>query len=207
MEQHKSQRPNSKSQRPKKPIKKTPKRITETYLHNAGLYYLQRFSSSSGNFRRVMLNKIEKSCRAHPDQSKQNCIELLDTLIKKFEELDLLNDSNYTRSQVHALRRRGKSARYIHNHLASKALSKELIDEMLKLDQNEHDQEDLKQSDIEAAFIHARKKRIGPYRRTDLNKEINLNKELANMARAGFSYEIAQKVLNTEPQDIPQAVY
>ncbi|MAF97508.1 MAG: RecX family transcriptional regulator [Micavibrio sp.] len=207
MEQHKSQRPNSKSQRPKKPIKKTPKRITETYLHNAGLYYLQRFSSSSGNFRRVMLNKIEKSCRAHPDQSKQNCIELLETLIKKFEELDLLNDSNYTRSQVHALRRRGKSARYIHNHLASKALSKELIDEMLKLDQNEHNQEDLKQSDIEAAFIHARKKRIGPYRRTDLNKEINLNKELANMARAGFSYEIAQKVLNTEPQDIPQAVY
>lgn len=207
MEQHKSQRPNSKSQRPKKPIKKTPKRITETYLHNAGLYYLQRFSSSSGNFRRVMLNKIEKSCRAHPDQSKQNCIELLDTLIKKFEELDLLNDSNYTRSQVHALRRRGKSARYIHNHLASKALSKELIDEMLKLDQNEHNQEDLKQSDIEAAFIHARKKRIGPYRRTDLNKEINLNKELANMARAGFSYEIAQKVLNTEPQDIPQAIY
>lgn len=207
MEQHKSQRPNSKSQRPKKPIKKTPKRITETYLHNAGLYYLQRFSSSSGNFRRVMLNKIEKSCRAHPDQSKQNCIELLETLIKKFEELDLLNDSNYTRSQVHALRRRGKSARYIHKHLASKALSKELIDEMLKLDQNEHDQEDLKQSDIEAAFIHARKKRIGPYRRTDLNKEINLNKELANMARAGFSYEIAQKVLNTEPQDIPQAVY
>ena len=154
-----------------------------------------------------MLNKIEKSCRAHPDQSKQNCIELLDTLIKKFEELDLLNDSNYTRSQVHALRRRGKSARYIHNHLASKALSKELIDEMLKLDQNEHNQEDLKQSDIEAAFIHARKKRIGPYRRTDLNKEINLNKELANMARAGFSYEIAQKVLNTEPQDIPQAIY
>lgn len=207
MEQHKSQHPNSKSQRPKKPIKKTPKRITETYLHNAGLYYLQRFSSSSGNFRRVMLNKIEKSCRAHPDQSKQNCIELLETLIKKFEELDLLNDSNYTRSQVHALRRRGKSARYIHNHLASKALSKELIDEMLKLDQNEHNQEDLKQSDIEAAFIHARKKRIGPYRRTDLNKEINLNKELANMARAGFSYEIAQKVLNTEPQDIPQAIY
>jgi regulatory protein len=182
--------------RTKKPAKKTPRKITDSYLHNSGLYYLERFSSSAENFRQVMLRKVRKSCMAHPEQEFDACADMVDALVTKFIDLDLLNDQQYTRAMVTTLRRRGKSERYILGFLKSKGLDTALIQSTLEQYAQQNLAEDGR-TDKDAALIFARKKRLGPYRR---DKEKHTQKELGAFARAGFSYEIARKIIECEDE-------
>ena len=181
--------------------KKAPKKITETYLHNAGLYYLQRFSSSSGNFREVMLRKIKKSCMAHPDQNLEDCTALLDKLIDTFINAGLLDDLTYTRSMVNSLRRRGKSTHAIHSHLRSKKLGHDIIEKSLNERDNEQ-HENSAEAEYQAAVTFARKKRIGPFGAAQNTDDETARKQLARLARAGFSYDTARRVLNINNDEL-----
>jgi regulatory protein len=69
----------------KKTGRKKPKKITAQYLHNAGLYYLQRFAASRGQFRSVMLRKIRRSCMEHREQDYEACAALVEKIVEKFE--------------------------------------------------------------------------------------------------------------------------
>lgn len=176
--------------------RKTPKKITENYLHNAGLYYLQRYASSASNFRAVMLRKVKRSCLTHTEQNYEECARLVDKLTEKFIAAGLLDDQLYTRSMVTSLRRRGKSTRAIHSTLAAKGLSAGAIEHALdEIDTDSH--ENWSEAERQAALTFARKKRLGPWRG---EKKEDLKKELSQMARAGFSYETSRNVLHARPE-------
>lgn len=178
-------------------IKKAQK-ITESYLHNAGLYYLQRFASSTTQFRRVMKRKIDKSCQDHPDQDKEACLLMLETLIEKFVRSGLLNDDLYTASTVRSLRTRGTSQKAIITKMATKGIAEDQARKALK-----SWDEDSGHSDIKAALTLARKKRLGPYFKGDKAEASSLqNKWLSSMARAGFDFETARKVLTLTADDL-----
>lgn len=174
--------------------KRPPKKISETYLHNAGLYYLQRFAASSGQFRKVMMRKVKKSCLHHPDQDYEICQSLVEALVDKFEKAGLLNDESYTAGTVHSLRQKGKSKKSIQSKLLIKGVNPDLIDTKLA-DYDDTYGMEAPETELKAALTLARKRKIGPYRTT---KDYNPEKELATLARAGFSYEIARKVLLSE---------
>lgn len=170
--------------------KKPPKKISADYLHNAGLYYLQRFAASSGHFRTIMMRKIDRSCRHHTEQNREDCIRLLEELIVKFIGLGLLNDESYSRGMVNSLRRRGLSSRAIQAKLAAKNLPAAQIEQALA----EHDEDRPRtESDLIAAIRFARRKKLGPWSNKNLPE-----KELATLARAGFPYDIAQRVLQMD---------
>ncbi len=188
---------NSRDDRKKPPGPKIPKKITETYLHNAGLYYLQRFAASSGQFRTVMQRKIDNSCRHHVDQDRDQCLTLLNALVIKFENVGLLNDEGYARGMVISLRRRGLSERAILMRLQNKGLSEPQIRAAL-IEFNEENQVNASQSERQAALKLARKKRLGPY----AVAEFDFNKALAAFARAGFSFDVAQNILRLTPDDL-----
>lgn len=179
---------------------KTPRKITESYLHNAGLYYLQRFASSHANFIEIMLRKVKKSCTHHVDQDFDTCKAMVETLAAKFIDLELLNDDVYTRGKIRALRYKGKSKRFILGHLRTKGIAKTLAIKHLGLHDQELGATDAK-AEYDAALTHARKKRLGPYRR---DKEENIQKELGSLARAGFSYDISKKILNTDSDEFEE---
>jgi len=171
--------------------RKLPKRITESYLHNAGLHYLERFACSSAHFRRVMMRKIDRSCTAHKDQDREQCITLLENLIAKFQRAGLLNDAAYTRGMIESLRRRGLSARAIHARLQTKGLSREAIEAAITAHKENNDDED---AEMTAAMKLARRKKIGPFASRPQD-DAQMKKSLAAFARAGFSYETASRVL------------
>jgi len=177
---------------------KPPKKVSASWLHNAGLYYLQRFAASSGHFRTVMRRKINRSCAHHPEQDREECYSLLDELIAKFERAGLLDDKIYARGSVISLRRRGLSARAIGAKLQAKGLSSSQIEAaMAEHDSGEHDD-----SELLAALRAARRKRIGPFE-TAAKQEIEQQdqKALAALARAGFSYEICRRALDLPRDD------
>lgn len=169
----------------KKP--RPPRKITKSYLHNAGLYYLERFAASSAHFHKVMMRKIDRSCAFHKEQNRDECIKELEQLIVKFQNVGLLNDAAYARGMVQSLRRRGLAARMIQAKLRAKGLEQDEIASALHAHAEDLDED----AELLAALKMARRKKIGPYATT----EKPFDKALAAMARAGFNYDMAQKVL------------
>jgi regulatory protein len=181
-----------------KPAPKTVKKITATYLHNAGLYYLQRFAASTGQFRRIMQRKIDKSCHAHPEQNAEECERLLDTLIETFQRSGLLNDNIYATGAIRSLRQRGLSARIIMAKMATKGISAALVQKTL----NEIDGEHEGDAHLLAALKQARRRRIGPFLPPDKPlQEGARDKHLAAMARAGFDFETARRALSMDKEE------
>lgn len=184
--------------KPQKQRPKRPKKISDRYLYNSGLAYLQRFPASSSHFRSVMMRKIDKSCRFHVEQDKEECAKMLDALIPQFQELGLLDDAAYLKGMVVSLRRRGLSSAVIRLRLQQKGYNAdEIATELKKHDAEEY--ESGENGDINAAMIFARKKRLGPF---DKENRKTPEKSLAAMARAGYSYDIAKRVLETD-EDYP----
>lgn len=176
---------------------KPPKKITEKYLHNAGLSYLERFPASSAHFKTVMMRKIDRSCRYHKDQNRENCETLLTALIEKFQDWALLDDDAYLKGMVTSYRRRGLAARQIEMKLLHKGLQKDkILKEIKKYDREEL--EDEQNGDFHAALIFARKKRLGPF---DHKERYTPEKALGSLARAGYSYDIAKRIIELSEEE------
>lgn len=175
--------------------KKPPKKITEKYLYNSGLAYLQRFTSSVPNFRRVMGKKIDRSCNYHKDQDRAACQTFLDAAIETFVRQGLLNDDAYLQGMVTSLRRRGLSTRAILSKLGQKGLAQ---DDVLKVVRAHDEERGNTDPDLAAAVMLMRRKRIGAFRK---NEDADKTKELAALARAGFGFDIANKALCLEQDE------
>lgn len=179
------------NKKPQKIRKKTPKKITPSYLENSALYYLERYSSSVENFRKIMSRKIKNSCKFH-NTEVGDFIPLLENLIERYKSAGLLNDEVFARSKVSSLRRKGTGKQGIMAKLQSKGLSAEHIRSAL-----EEIDEGKENAELEAAKEYARRKKLGVHRTKEpLDIQKTNQKELASMARAGFSYEVAKQALN-----------
>ncbi|WP_435641489.1 regulatory protein RecX [Micavibrio aeruginosavorus] len=179
-----------------------PKKVTPEYLRNSGLYYLQRFATSTAHFRSVMARKIDRSCHAHVDQNRDECLQWLDAMIEDFIRQGLLNDRMYAEGAVNSLRRRGLSRRAIMNRLQVKGLDSETVGALLATHDTEQGAQDHDTGDLHAALKLARRKRIGPYAAPD--KDIDRDKAIASIGRAGFSYDIARRVVEMTVEDLDE---
>lgn len=168
-----------------KPKKKTVKRISETYLRNSSLYYLQRHPTSVSHFITVMDRKMKRSLRAHPDQDLTPFMAFLrEKLVPEFERAGFLNDVLYANALAGSLRRKGLPQRTIAMKLKMKGVEAPVAPD-------DH-------SDLDAAIIFAKRKRLGPY----ATKARDPQKDLAALARAGFSYDVCKRVIGAGAADL-----
>lgn len=179
---------------------KTPKKVTASWLHNSGLYYLQRFSASTAHFRTVMMRKIDLSCRTHTDQNRDDCTRMLDDMIADFVRQGLLNDRAYAETAILSLRRRGLSRRAIMTRLQAKGMDTETLATLLDQQDTEDGRSTAEDGDLHAALRLARRRRIGPY--TTVDKEIDRDKAIATLGRAGFTYGIARAVVDMTAEEL-----
>ena len=143
--------------------------------------YLSKYSSSKTNLERILKNKI----RREKIEKKEKFIlyNSIPEVLKKLEKNNFINDYNYANSKVNIFISNGKSKVFIKNYLFRKGIDEKLSSEiLLEVDEEDSDWE------IKAARIFARKKN---FQKNNNNNEKNLSK----MARAGFSYEIAKKII------------
>ena len=172
--------------------RKVPRKVTSKSLENAALYYLQRFSSSSENFRRVMIRRVKRSAQYHNTNFEEGT-EIVDQLISRFVRIGLLDDLQFAQVRAASLRRRGLSERTIRAKLMERGFAVEVINESLEL--LKCDNED---PELTASIIFSRKRRLGPFREILDKRNEFREKDLAKLARAGFSYHVAQKVISAE---------
>jgi regulatory protein len=172
--------------------KKKRKKITSSYLENSGAYYLERFSSSTAQFKVVMIRKIKKSCLDNPEQDFQHCLELLDVVIKKFTDLGYLNDKKFAENTIFALKNKGHPKFRVELALRQKGVPKMLIEDCLSLLSDNHMKK--------AALTWVKRKKLGSF--SDVEKPKDYQKSLSSMARAGFDFTTAEWALKLSQEDI-----
>lgn len=177
--------------------RKPPRKVTPAYLERAALAYLERFAASAESLRRVLLRRVEKSARAH-DTDREEGAAWIEALIERYRRSGLLDDKAYAEARTASLRRQGRSARAISEKLAMKGVDRGVIDEALAPTRTPADE-------LGAAATLARKRRIGPFRPAAQRSD-NRDRDLAVLARAGFPYDIARKVIYAESSDALDAL-
>lgn len=182
--------PNNRNKTERKP----PKKATARHLDNVALWYLQRFAASAGSLRRVLMRRVEKSARAH-DTDREEGAAFVEDIIARFLRSGLLDDRVYAEGRALSLHRRGVSTRGIRARLAAKGVDAEDIDAALAGLRDEMDDPDLA-----AAIAYARRRRIGPYRTRGDRDELK-ERDLAALARQGFGYDIARRVIEARDVD------
>ena len=164
------------------------KQITEKRLENITLYYLQRYESCSSKLKDILYRRVLKAKLAGIEIPPQVDTWILN-VISKMQNLGYINDKRYIENTVRRLQNNGKSMNYILNKLKQDGLSSDLIERFL--DENNIN---TVLSDLKSARKLVYKKKLGRFRDKELQKQM-YQKDLAVLARAGFSYEIAKQVL------------
>lgn len=189
-------------QPPKK--KRIPRKISARYLENAALYYLQRYATSVDNLRQVLTRKVNRSC-AHHDVSPDEFYPVIEALLTRYIDSGLLNDKVYAEGRVGSLRRQGRSRQGIMSKLQAKGLARGDIEAALEQVDTETREDQGMDAEFTAALKLARKKKIGTFNQkpeTDpVLRRKQQQREMALLARNGFSYDIAKRVLAFDEDD------
>lgn len=159
--------------------------LTETSLMGSALHYLGRYVPSVKQLERVLLNR----CRRHL-REKEGDLEaaraLVATVLARLERAGYLDDARLAEAKAASLRRAGRSSRAVALKLRQKGLAAPLVATHARASEEE---------ELQAAWTLARKRRLGPFSRTPMDGEVR-TKHLATLARAGFSFDLALRVVD-----------
>lgn len=156
--------------------------IEPELLERWALHYLGRYASSAENLRRVLMRRV----RRHSPETAQVTAQLIDALVARYREAGLLDDAAYAAARVQSLQRRGESLHAMRARLAAKGVAAaDVADALSGLQTTATD------PDLAAACAFARRRRLGPYRKSAADH----SSELGAFARAGFSRRVAEAVL------------
>ncbi|MDE0993182.1 MAG: regulatory protein RecX [Rhodospirillales bacterium] len=173
-----------------KPAKsKTPRKITEHSLRNVALHYLQRYASSKENLKRVLKRRVMRSAQFHVDLDTEEASQWIESLVEQLAQTGLVDDRTYAEGRVRALFRRGVSPNGISQRLNQKGVDAALIQEVIAELYRETSDPNLM-----AAIKLVKRRRLGPYRLPEKREE-RRDKDLAAVARAGFDFQTARKVI------------
>lgn len=168
---------------------KTPRKISKKRLKNIALYYLERYESSVQNLREVLQKRVLKYKMFFPDYNPKEAYEWIEEIVEEFKNLGYVDDNRFAEMKINSYLSAGKPARYIRIKLIEKGISPIITNKIL---------EEKEFSPFEMAMKFAQKKKIGPFTPDKEQRKKNWQKDLGKIVRAGFDYDVALDVLNTE---------
>ncbi len=165
------------------------KPMTEKRLYNITLFYLSKYDSCREKVRQMLIRRIEKA-RQRGEDIPPNVHQLIDNVLNKMCSLGYINDERYAENQVRILSRQGKSSTAILQKLSLAGIDTLTIRSFL-LEREE--------TEAQRAFLWLKRRSKGGFRLkktlADEDKKILHQKDLASLARNGFSYADAQEAL------------
>lgn len=166
-------------------------------LYQAALYYLARYASTEAGLRRVLTRRIDRWARAQTDADAAEpaiaaARAAIDGVVERLVEAGAVSDAAFATSRARTLIRGGQSTRSIQARLVAKGVTAEVARAASATDA---------QTELAAALVLARKRRIGPWRAAGEADPAVRMKEMGLLARAGFSRDIAEQALATSRED------
>jgi regulatory protein len=157
-------------------------------LERMALHYIGRFATSRAKLRTYLRRKIAE--RGWEGEGEPP----IERLIERFASLGYVDDKAFAESKAAALGRRGYGARRV-----SEALKAAGIDE----EDGAGARGAARDGAWAAALRFAERRRIGPYAREEADRPAR-EKALAAMLRAGHPLDLARRIVNSSPGDIPE---
>ncbi|MBM3538398.1 MAG: RecX family transcriptional regulator [Alphaproteobacteria bacterium] len=167
--------------------------VTLPALEQAAFAYLERYASSAENLRRVLMRRIERAVRGEA-LGREEGRKRVDAVIARLEANRLLDDAQYAEARARSLSRQGRSTAGIARRLQAKGVDAGTVEAALGAAVADG------HSDLRAAIGLARKRRLGPFRATAERQE-RRERDMAVLGRAGFSFDIARKVIDARSAD------
>lgn len=173
--------------------------LTEGRVHELALNYLDRYETTQVRMHRHLTQKLRKRA-LEESLDLEKLGRWIEAVVKRLVRAGLIDDSRYAEARTRQLRGRGKSTRWIQQDLRSRGIEPELIKETLEFE-GEDDDDDT-DHEWAAAVTLARKRRLGPFSRYDEAERLERRqRSLGIMARAGFRYDMAARVLDAADPD------
>ena len=177
-----------------------PRKITPEYLRRVALHYLDRYSATEASLRAVLNRRIRKSATLHePDPDIPAWV---DALLEDMKRLGFINDEAFAQTRAVSLHRSGKSARAIRQTLVGKGIRGEALDRAMAAAADELGHgEDTRAMDRRAGLEFARRRRLGVFNPLSEVRAERREKDMAALARRGFSYDICLAVVEARDED------
>jgi regulatory protein len=166
--------------------KKPPRPLDAEALERLAVHYVGRYATTRAKLRSYLTRKLKERGweGGRPD---------VDTLVERLSGLGYVDDRAFASARAASLQRRGYGERRVRQALGAAGIEEEDAAEV---------HEEVKDGAMGAALRFARKKRLGPFAGAEPDREAK-QKAFAAMMRAGHPSEIARRVLNALPDDIP----
>lgn len=173
---------------------------TPHWLRQRALSYLDRFPATTMKLRQHLFSKARAAMEEY-GISAADLRASIDEEIAKLVKSRILNDAEFAASKARILARQGKSTNYIRNKLLQLEFTEDQAEDAMSELAGSTEERDL-----QAAARYVRKRKFGPYKPEDSRSE-RYQKEMASLARNGFSYDIARKILALEsPEDVEDMI-
>ena len=174
--------------RPPRKQRRAP-RVTPEALTRAAHHYLERYATSAENLRRVLRRRVARAARLG-EVDETAAAEAIEAILARLTEAGVLDDRAYADARARSLHRRGASARAIRARLIKTGVDPDLIETAV-----EARSEGSGDAELLAALAFARRRRLGPYR-PPAERDARRERDLAALARQGFDYDVALKVID-----------
>ncbi len=172
--------------------KKAPS-VSRSALEGAALRYLERFDCTTSKLKKVLDERVRKAARAG-DEAASAAPAIIAELLERYQSSGLIDDRRFAQNFARSQRERGASKRMIEQKLRMRGVPTELASEALVTP-------DSRASELEAARAFARRRRLGPHRKPE-TRDAFRQKDLMALARAGFDYDTASRVVgNSSSED------
>ncbi|MEX1035641.1 MAG: RecX family transcriptional regulator [Sneathiella sp.] len=183
-----------KPKKPRKPVEPTPK-----WLRDQALRYLNRFPATRRKMTRHLFDKAMRHAE-HFELSEDILKERITGEIEKLEAAGFINDREFAASKARVMARQGRSTAQIGVKLQEMGFSE--FDQANALAGLGSDMASL---DRKAAARFVKRRKFGPYKPQAI-REARRNRELASLARQGFSFDVATAVIDAEDTEEIEAI-
>jgi regulatory protein len=166
-----------------------PRSIDSATLRQAALHYVARYSTTSVRLRRVLQQRLRRAAQDDRDfaedaAKQQELQQVIEALVVEFAGNRYFDDQAFAENLRASLRRRGCSSRSIAQKMQQEGLS--IAPESMPT----------AEADLLAALRLAKRKKLGVYALDPAeNDPKRRQRELAILARAGFSHSISHQAL------------
>ena len=172
-------------------------------LYQVALRHLARYAATEAGLRRVLTRRIERWARAQTDLegtelAVQTARAAVDKVVERLVTAGAVSDVAFAESRARSLVRSGQSTRSIQARLAAKGVAADIARAASASDAD---------TELAAALVLVRKRRIGPYRVTEETEAGVRLKEMAMLARSGFSREVAQTALKMSREEAEARIF
>ena len=170
---------------------------TEQVLHETALTHLARYGTTRAGLVRVLDRRVDRWARRVEADPETVATQVslgraaARVVADKLVAAGTVDDAAFAASRARGLARAGRSRRAVAAHLQARGVASELVRDAVSDDPD---------TELAAALAFARRRRIGPFRREELDQEAAL-RELGMMARAGYMRDTANTALRMDAEE------